>query len=100
MTDDIHSPGLAALGKVVEDGIDHMLVEYPPVAVTKQVKFQALELKAGRGGNIMDDDRTEIGLARLRAYRGKFRARDLDLVFTIRELVRKGFHRAGHLVYS
>ena len=83
--------------ELVEDGIDRMLVIDPAVAVADEIELQALQLEAGRVGDVLDDDRPEIGLARLGADGREFRVGDLDLVVAARELVGERFHQGGHV---
>src|SRR5690242_21698546 len=74
-----------------------MLVEDPAIAKLEEVELQALQLQASRVGDILDDDRAEIGLAGLRADGRELRVGDLDLVVAARELVGEGFHQGGHV---
>ena len=48
LADHGHPPGPAGGDEVVEDRVDRVLVEDPPVPVVEQVELQALQLDAGR----------------------------------------------------
>ena len=74
-----------------------MLVEDPAIAVAEEVELQTLQLEAGGVGDIVDEDSAEIGLSRLGTDGREFRAGDLDLIVSARELVGKGFHQGRHV---
>src|SRR4051812_19480113 len=93
-------PGLTRRDQVVEDRVDRVFVEDPPVAIVEQVELQALELDASRRRDVGDHDGPEVGLAGLGTDRRELRAGDLDLVLAVGELVREGFQRADHRASS
>jgi hypothetical protein len=100
MTDDLHALGAAALHQVVEDRVHYVLVKNTPVSITKKVKLEALELETRGRRNVMYHDCTEIGLPRLGADSREFRARDLDFIVALRELVGEGLDQGRHLMSS
>src|SRR5690606_3643052 len=93
---DAHAPGAAGGDQVVEDAVDGRLVEDALVAVALQVELQRLELDAGSGRGVGDEDLAEVGLSGLGTHRGELRTADLDLVVAFGTGVREGLDRRGH----
>ena len=80
---------IASGDQIIQDPVDDMLIEDPLVAEGEQVELQRLELQDPLIGHVSDPNGGEIGLARLGAKRGKFRAGNVDFVLAAGVLVRK-----------
>ena len=77
--------------EVVQDSIGDVFVEYALVAKPLEVHFQAFEFDAEFVWNVPKRELSEIGLPCLWTDGGKFGAKVLDGVVTLRERVFKNF---------
>ena len=77
--------------EVIQNSIGDVFVENAFVAKSLEVHFQALEFDAEFVWNVPKRELSEIGLARLGTDGGKFGAKMLDGVVTLRERVFKNF---------
>ena len=78
---------------MVEDHVCCGFVEDAPLTVRLQVQFERLELDTAFVGDIGDVNGAEVGLPRLRTYRGKLGTIDGDSEISPRIGVGEGLNR-------
>ncbi len=92
-------PGAARCDEIVEDAVDHILVEYARVAIALQVELEALEFYAEFACDVFDFNHAEVGLARLGANGGKLRRDVGDYVISFGVRVLECFN-VSHVLVS
>jgi hypothetical protein len=80
---------------VIESAVHDVFVEYPFVAIEKQVLLEALQFKAELIRNVGEKQCGIVRLAGLGADTGKLRNRHLDFVLPVRVDIGKGFDLGG-----
>jgi hypothetical protein len=92
---DFHPARLAGLNQVIQDLVDDMLIEGMDVSVRRQIKLERLGLNAELIRNVLDEDLSEIGLARHRAEGSEIRAVEADSIIAAGLGVWKGLDSGG-----
>ncbi len=87
----LHPPRLAGGHQVVQNLVDHRLVERPLIPVRPQIQLERLQLDTLVIGHVMDFDMGEIRLAGARTQAGELRALHIDLVIPVRVRVEEHF---------
>src|SRR2546425_5166974 len=95
VADDLYEPGIEQGHEVIEDSIDGGLVEDLAVAKFIDVELQRLEFDQLLVRDVSDMDRGEIGKAGIGRQAGELGNREIDLVVTLRLVVRD--RRQGRL---
>ena len=81
---DRHPPGPRRLREIIEDLVRDRFMKGTLIAVTPEIKLQALELDAEFIGDVGNADHCEIRLPGLRTEAGKLRAFQVDLILAAR----------------
>jgi len=89
LADHRHPPRLQHADQVVQDRVDHRLVEDALITEREEVQFQALHLDAAAVGHVRNRDRSKVRLTRHRAYAGELREDEFDLVVPLGARVRE-----------
>jgi hypothetical protein len=95
--DDLHATGLACGYQVVQNPVDHILVEGPFVPIGPEVEFQGFQLYAKVRGGIDNPNRGEIGLAGARTEAREFRTLEADFILSSGSRIRKDLKRFDRL---
>ena len=96
--DDLQIFGLQQFDQVFHDDVDTVLVEIAVVAEAEEIEFETLAFHHECARNVVDDKMSEIGLARPRAQRGKFRTIQSHKVLVLRMFVFKHLQHLGGIV--
>ncbi len=88
----LHPPWPAGRSQVVQNAIDHVLVEDAYIAVGLKVILEALQFEAEFVGDVFDLNRPEVGLAGFGTDGGKFRRDVLDGVIALRMRIVERFN--------
>ena len=97
--DDLQILGVHQLYQVLHDDVDAVLMEVAVVAEAEEVEFEALALHHQRTWNIIYYKVSEVGLACLRAQRGKLGTIQSDKVLVLRMFIFKHLqHRGGIII--
>ena len=96
--DDLKILGIHQLDQVLHDDVDTILVEIAVVAEAEQVQLQALALDHALARDIVDDDVTEVGLARLGTQRRELGTIERHHIFILRVLILESLQHVGTVV--
>ena len=90
--------GVHELDQVLHDDVDAVLMEITMIAEAEQIQLQTLALDHAHTRNIVDNDVTEVRLARLGAQRGELGTIERHHIFILGVLVLEGLEHVGAIV--
>ena len=97
LSDHFKEPWRQQFHQIIEDLVDHGLVESPNLPIVPEVELQGLQFHATRIWDVTEAEGREVRLSGLGTDTGKLRATEFDRVVTIRFRVGKGLkHPALH----
>ena len=86
-----HETRLERLDQIVKNAVGHGFVEAAFVAERPHVELETLEFDAGFLGNVVQNQRGEVGLAGFRTQAGEFRDFHVDVKIAMRCRIGESF---------